>query len=84
MYFPNLSKGNERIKYKIKIVPNDNKGENPLVCRNPGQDQISRAKKETQKAKAAAAAAQAEVNKNRKSKNKSCGYITYININQSY
>ena len=31
MYFPNLSKGNERIKYKIKIVPNDNKGEKPLL-----------------------------------------------------
>ena len=31
MYFPNLSKGNERTKYKIKIVPNDNKGENPLL-----------------------------------------------------
>ena len=59
----------------------ENKGENPLVCRSPGQDQISRAKKETQKAKAAAAAAQAEVNKNRKSKNKSCRYITYKNMN---
>ena len=33
MYFPNLSKGNERIKYKIKIVPNDNKGEKPLLFR---------------------------------------------------
>jgi hypothetical protein len=31
IYFPNLSKGKDKIKYKIKIVPNDSKGEKPLL-----------------------------------------------------
>ena len=41
------------------------KNEDPLKCRNPNKDSVSRARKETQQAQAAAAAARAEAEKAR-------------------